>query len=221
MDRASLRIGAKATQTNYYSVEQAMRLGLPFSHRVTINYASTVIDPRKAVESFSKLRRHHFNKWVMRPRKNAGSACAPTYAYAFENVRENVAFLTMDPGDPHNVHVHWDLHMPANRAFDFENELWSWVERTTGGITGGAETILVQELTGSYAGYLAKGTSPTWAKLYARGREAVPQGIIIGRRADTSRNLGPTARRALDRELGVKRQMPVMRPKHQRSEHWA
>ena len=56
--------------------------------------------------------------------------------------------------------------------------------------------------------YLLKGTKPFIASKYGRGQEAEPQGIIIGRRADTSRNLGPTARRACDRELGIRRKLP-------------
>ena len=117
----------------------------------------------------------------------------------------------MDPGDAHNVHVHWAVHIPADRFHDFENSLWAWVEATSGGIIGGAETIDVRPVHRTLNGYLVKGTTPALATLYGPGQEAKPQGIIYGRRADTSRNLGPTARRALDRELGIRRQMPSRR----------
>lgn len=208
---SSVSIGAKAAQTSYYAEEQARRIGLPFTHMVTINYAQTGIDPREATASFSRLRRSHFNKWAMRPGRSGGVAFAPTYAFAFENVRDGRPFMTIEPGDPHNVHVHWAVHIPPGRLADFERRIWSWVEATTGGIVGGEETIHIARSRAHLGGYLVKGTSAALAEFYARGREAEPQGIIIGRRADTSRNLGPTARRALDRELGIRRQMPSRR----------
>lgn len=206
---ASTVIGAKAAQTSYYAEEQARRIGLPFTHMVTINYAGTQLDPREVTASFSKLRRSYFNKWAMRPGKRGGVACAPTYAFAFENVRDGRAFMTMAPGEPHNVHVHWAVHIPPTRLVDFERRIWAWVEATAGGITGGPETIHITRSKAHLGGYLVKGAPPSIAELYARGRPAEPQGIIIGRRADTSRNLGPTARRALDRELGIRRQIPM------------
>jgi hypothetical protein len=204
-------IGAKAAQTSYYAEEQARRIGLPFTHMVTINYARTAVSPREATASFSRLRRSHFNKWATRPSRTGGMAFAPTYAFAFENVRDGRAFMTIEPGDPHNVHVHWAVHIPATRFADFERRIWSWVEATAGGIIGGAETINITRSRAHLGGYLVKGTTAALAEFYARGREAEPQGIIIGRRADTSRNLGPKARRALDRELGINRQMPSRR----------
>jgi hypothetical protein len=179
---------------------------LPLTHSVTINFASTAVDPRNAVHCFSEMRRNRSNKWATRPAKGADPAFSPTYAFAFENVRGNVPYLTMGPTDPHNVHVHWALHIPAARAHDFENLIWQWVDEATGGITGGPETIKVQPF--APLSYLIKGTTPSLARKYARGQEAQPQGIIIGRRADTSRNLGPTARRELDRELGIRRALP-------------
>jgi hypothetical protein len=205
-------IGAKAAQTSYYAEAQAERIGLPLTHMVTINFASTRIDPRLAVAAFSKLRRDRFNKWATRPRRGTGSAFAPTYVFAFENVRGSTVYETMEPGDPHNVHVHWAVHVPADRHHDFANNIWAWVEEMTGGITGGSETINITPIWKTLNGYLVKGTTTTLAELYGRGQAAIPQGVIYGRRADTSRNLGPTARRAMDRKLGIQRQMPNRRP---------
>ncbi len=216
---SSTYIGQKAAQTNYYAEEQAARIGLPFTLMVTINYALTRVDPRQAVSSFSLLRRHHFGKWATRPRRRAGPAFPPTYTFAFENVLDGVPFMTMEPGDPHNVHVHWGLHVPAERTHDFEQRLWEWVETTTGGITGGAETIDVRHSDGSLGGYLVKGAPAAVVEFYGRGRDAEPQGIIFGRRADTSRNIGPTKRRAHDAAMGLKRPMPVTRRRAQPVQH--
>lgn len=210
--RATTLIGAKAAQTNYYARDHARRIGLPLTHAVTINYALTNVEPREAVAAFSRLRRSHFNKWATRPRRGAGPAVAPTYAFCFENARDGQAFMTMEPGDPHNVHVHWEVHVPAARFWDFKTSIWQWVEATAGGIIGGAETIHITALgSGSSTGYQVKGASPALVEIYGRGQKAEPQGIIIGRRADTSRNVGPRARRDMDRNLGIRRQMPCNR----------
>lgn len=199
-------IGAKAAQTIYYAAEQAARIGLPLNHHITINFSSTKIDPRQAVPCFARLRRNHFNKWATRPRKGKGAAVAPTYVYAFENARGNECFTTMEQDDPHNVHVHWSVHIPAARRHDFESHLWQWVEEATGGIIG-PEAINITALQSTHsASYLVKGAAAPFVKLYGRGQEAKPQGIILGRRAEASRNIGPSARRRFDKAQGISRQ---------------
>lgn len=207
-DTESFHIGAKAAQTNYYAHEQAERLGLPLTHGVTINFSSTALDPRVAVPAFSRLRANYFNKWARRPRHGSGVAFEPTYVFAFENVRDKKPFLTMAPGDPHNVHVHWQMHLPPSREHDFRQLVWTWLEAVAGPVIGGGEAIHIGLLPEKPNGYLLKGTRETYATLYARGQKAEPQGIIIGRRADTSRNLGPKARRAADQALGLRRRLP-------------
>lgn len=209
--RQSFVIGGKAAQTSYHAAAQAKRIGFPLNFGVTINFGLTEIDPRNAVEAFGRLRRNHFNKWATRPRKGKGPAFPPTYVFTFENERDDVAFETIGPGQPHNVHVHWELHIPPSRVHDFEMQLWCWIERTCGAITGGG----VEKITSLYGGqsrrnYLVKGTSPAHATLYGRGEQASPQGIIVGgNRTGVSRNLGPTARRKLDQELGIRRRIPA------------
>lgn len=211
--KQSMHIGGKAAQTNYYAHEQARRIGFPLTHVVTINFALTRIDPKQAVASFAKLRRHHFNKWARRPGARQGPAFPPTYLFVFENARDGVAYFSLEPGDAHNVHVHWQVHIPAQRLADFKDQIWRWVEMTTGGITGGAETIHIAPLDRP-TGYLLKGALPAWLGLYGRGQKHEPQGLIVGhRRAETSRNLGPTARRAADQERGIRRRIPAVRPR--------
>jgi hypothetical protein len=179
-NRATLFIGAKAAQTNYYAQDHARRIGLPFTHVLTINYALTSVDPRQAVAAFSKLRRNHFNKWATRPRSGGGIAIAPTYAFSFENVRDGQAFTTMEPGDPHNVHVHWSVHVPAARLWDFETSIWHWVDVTTGGIIGGAETIHITPLGDQPSGYQIKGASPALVEIYGRGQKPSPRASLSG-----------------------------------------
>ncbi|MDB5395276.1 MAG: hypothetical protein JWM91_2782 [Rhodospirillales bacterium] len=141
-----------------------------------------------------------------RPTKGCGPAVAPTCAFAFENVRDYVPYLTMEPGDPHNVHVHWAVHVPPARMFDFGNQVWNWVRLTAGEITGGAETIKITDIPDLKAlrGYFVKES-----KVAARfGGIHRPQGIIIGRRSGTTRNIGPTARRNSDKARGIRRRIP-------------
>lgn len=208
---SSTVIGAKSAQTNYYAEEQAIRIKLPFTHLVTINYSNTQLPPKEATRAFAKLRSSYFVKWANRKELARDLRFAPTYVFAFENARDGVAFNTMEDGDPHNVHVHWAVHIPEKRFQDFENLLWGWVEKTTGGIND-TEAINIKPSNGRLSGYLVKGTTKTNAERYARGRQAEPQGIIFGRRADTSRNLGPTKRRATDQILGISRKMPRSSP---------
>lgn len=209
MTTPSLHVGFKASQTHYYAEGQARRLGTPLTHYIVINFASTGVDPRQAVPAFSRLRRHDFNKWARRPTRRGGPAFVPTYAYTFENERDGVPFLTMEPGDPHNVHVNWSVHLPPERVHDFEHQIWEWVDARADGIAGGAETIHIQPITTTLGGYLIKGAQPKALALYGRGQEPMPQGLIIGRRSSTSQNLGPAARRAVDRKLGIKRRLPT------------
>lgn len=82
--------------------------------------------------------------------------------------------MTMEPGDPHDVYVHWAVHTPPARFADFERLIWSWVDATAAGITGGAETIDITPSQFTSGGYLLKGTSTALAMFYARGRVAEP-----------------------------------------------
>lgn len=209
---ANRSIGHKAAQTNYYAPRQAAAIGLPFTHMVTINFASTAIDPRLAAQAFARLRTNHFAKWARRPRKGCAPAFAPTWSYAFENSRDGAPFTTMEPGDPHNLHVHWCLHIPPGRVHDFSQRIWDWLETVTGGVLGGAETIDIRSDRNNH-GYLISGAPESIVQIYGRGVKATDEGIVIGLRADSSRNIGPTRRRERDRVAGIKRQMPVHRPK--------
>lgn len=208
----STEMGYKAAQSQYYAIgELSNRIGLPLNQWITINFAQTGIDPRKAVSAFAKLRNNHTNKWLTRPRKGEGPACTPTFTYAFENAREDaqgnvVAYQEVHPDRPHNVHVHWLIHIPPARLHAFKNELWGWVETVAGPLEPNAVHMMeIMDERGGLRGareYFLKG-APSASRFSADHK---PQGLIVGgRRSNTSRNLGPMARRALDRKLGIKR----------------
>lgn len=201
--RQSRHIGHKAAQTIYYAVgEHAARIGLPLTHLVTINFALTGVAPERIVEVFQSIRRSRFNKWATRPCKGSGSAFPPTYVYWFENVRDDLAIEVTD--DRHNVHVHWLVHLPAERSHDFKMRLWSWVDQLTGEITASNAIDIkpIYNLKGMRS-YALKGASPATAKHF--GAKPEEQGVIVGRRAGTSANLGPSSRIQLDRLLRIRR----------------
>jgi len=196
-------IGQKAGQSLYYAFEQAERVGLPLTAHVTIAFAATRCDPTLILAAFSRLRRNLFNKWAVR------NGFAPTGAYAFENVRDEVPFTVIEPGDDHNVHAHWAVYIPAQLRHRFEMELLTWIEAVTGGIVDHAVVLRV-----TYPGalrlrsYLLKGLNPQWASIY--GAFAKAQGVIVGgRRTGTTANISRSKRIAADRVLGIRRRIPA------------
>jgi hypothetical protein len=203
--RHSTHIGYKAAQTLYYAVgEQAERIGLPLTQFITINFSMTAIAPADATKAFQTLRRSYFNKWTTRPCQGAGPAWVPTYTYVFENERDNEAFDLIALDAPHNVHVHWLAHVPAVRLHDFKMRLSGWLDAISGSFNpAGAIDVRPVNNEKGLRPYGLKGTDKAWAAHF--GVEHAPQGLIIGRRSGTSINLGPKARLALDRQLGIRR----------------
>lgn len=210
MLRTSHALGYKASQTLYYAMhEHAARIGCPLTHWVTINFALTTVDPWEAVPVFQKIRKNHFNKWARRPGKNGGAAFQPTYAYVFENARDDEVFDEIGPGLPHNVHVHFAVHLPPSRVFEFETRrILEWVDRHCDG-TSAANAVQVKPIDDERGGtmglrqYVLKGSAEKVAPGF--GVDAKPQGAIIGKRSGVSVNLGPSARVELDRRLGIRR----------------
>lgn len=203
--RRSTHIGQKAAQTLYYAVgEQAGRIGLPLTHHVTINFSLTDIDPAQATAVFTKMRRNHFDKWARRPRKNAGRAFVPAFAYVFENARDGIAFEEIGAGLPHNVHVHWAIHLPAERVHDFRMMMFQWLDRFCQNPCE-ANAIKITDIwtPKGLRRYVLTGTDKKWAAHYGANHE--PQGLIIGKRCGTSVNLGRYARMSLDRKAGIRR----------------
>lgn len=204
-------IGTKAASTTYYAAVQAERIGLPLNRVVTINYSCCPeIEPWEAPAAFKTLRNHYFAPFSRRPGlKYAKSvACAPTYVFTFENERDGQAFLTMKPGDPHNVHVHWHVHVKPERFHEFEGIVWEWLWATAGPCTANAIKITGPQSSG----YLNKGARERDVEIYGRGHKARPQGIICGgRRTGSTINIGPQARRTLDKQLKIQRRLPTLK----------
>lgn len=183
----------------------AESIELPLTHLITINFALTDIAPEVAVEVFQRLRLRQFNKWATRPPRGK-PGCTPTYAYVFENERDGQPFLTIGPGLPHNVHVHWSLHIPAERLEDFRQRIWEWLDAycTRPSLDGAVHIRAIHHAKGLRS-YALKGVQQAWAAHF--GASHAGQGLIIGRRTGTSLNLGLTARLRHDRRKHIRRRL--------------
>lgn len=210
--RASTEIGFKGTQTLYYAQEQSERIGLPLNTLITINFRHTVIGPAKAVGAFGKWRTNHYCKWCRRPQKGRGKSFEPTYAYWFENKRDDEIYDEIGEGLPHNVHVQMYAHTPAERIFDLRGRVFEWLDFVAGDLSA-AQAIKIDWVTddNGIMKYGRKGASKATATRFGAGDIQCLQGMIIGRRTGTSVNIGPTARRAMDKQLGIVRKMPKRR----------
>jgi hypothetical protein len=203
----TLYVGQKAAQTNYYADMQAARIGLPINLRMTLNFSLLGVSPDVATSVFRRMRSTRFTKWVTRPRQGCGPAAAPTDYYGFENRRDNIAYLKIGPDLPHNVHVHWSAHVPLRRQGDFEAVLRGWVAEITKTEDWPENALKIEQLTfGKPATYINKGALPATAERYGVAKDKIrEQGLIIGKRTGTSRNIGPARRRADDAKEGIDR----------------
>lgn len=202
-DYLSTHIGLKASRTLYYAIgELAGSLGMPLNQYVTLNFALTDIPADKAVDAFRALR-NLFIKWARRPRMGAGPAFTPTFAYAFENARDKKPVMSL--GADHNLHVHWLVHVPPQRQTEFGMVLYEWLDSlcTRPSAKGAIDLAPTVLQTKSLRGYLLKGSAPEWCEHF--GASPSEQGLVLGRRTGTSRNLGPAARVEHDRRRGIRR----------------
>lgn len=205
--RATEWVGQKGAQTLYYAEQQATRIGYPLNWSITINFSQLGVIPRDAGQAFAKIRNQRFAPWVRRPSKAAQMhAAPPTYSYGFENCRDGQA-LEVD-GEDHNIHVHWTVHVPFRRQQHLEGMLHRWITQITRDPDWPVKALHLVPITqtGATARYPTKGARPETAKHFGVPEDKIaPQGIIIGQRTGTSRNIGPSARIRLDRRLGVSR----------------
>jgi len=209
----SIEIGWKGTQTHYYAEGQAINIGLPLNTQITLNFSLAAIQPWDATTAFGKWRTQRFNKWARRPCKGRGKAFDPTYAYVFENKKDPLVYNQIGSNLPHNVHVHMYAHIPAERIFDLRARAYEWLDAISGTISA-KEAVKIQWVAedNGIMRYSRKGANKAAAERYGVKDLQCPQGMIIGRRSGTSVNLGPTARRATDKKLGIVRLMPSLRP---------
>lgn len=186
--RVSHYINRKPASHLYHAVRIAAAIGLPLTHFVTINFDHTACSPEEVSRRFETMRASRFGPWIRRaPRNAAAESCPPTYVWVIENAGGA-------------VHVHWLLHIPANRVDAFKAKLPKWLEAITdASIASGAIDIRPSDNPLGVGQYMLKGIDPVWAKFY--GASHRQQGKVHGKRSGYSRNLGPTEKKRL-REAG-------------------
>jgi len=194
--RQSMQIGRKPAANLHHATRLAIKLGLPLNRFVTINYSKTACVPRDASARFRLLLASWFARWLRRHPKNR-KACPPTYVWVFEAGGDQTA-------------VHWLIHIPRGLIREFGRALLTWLEITAGPIEGGVvRHKRIYNVVGLKR-YVLKGMDPHFATKWEIRH--IPQGVVIGKRSGTSRNLGPTARRATNyqpRRFSVRGWEPV------------
>ena len=193
--RRTMQIGRKPAANLHHATQVAGMIGLPLNQFITINYSKTPCPPHHAGPQFRLLLASWFARWLRRhPRNKTG--CAPTYVWSFEAAGGQIA-------------VHWLVHIPRGLIREFWRTLPTWVAMTAGPIEGPSaiKHRRIYNIVGLKR-YVLKGMDPHVAVLW--GIRPIPQGLIIGKRSGTSRNLGATARKAQG-----------YRPKRYRGGQWA
>jgi hypothetical protein len=124
----------------------------------------------------------------------------------FENAKEDVVYDQIGNGLPHNVHVHWYVHIPPQRMHDFSCRIYEWLDFVSGEISAcNAINIQQVQVDNGVARYSYKGASKVAAKRFGAEEICRPQGAVLGKRTGVSSNLGPTARKRMDTEKGIDR----------------
>lgn len=185
--RRSHFIPRKTASNIHHAVGLAAAINKPFTHFISINFEKAGVAPDAAHSVFQKLRDAYFGQWCRRPGRNSGFAkCTPTFAWVREAVGAHGA--------------HWLVHVPRGRERDFMERLPKWL-RAVAGQEVAAEALKIgpaYKPSGAKL-YMLKGIDPVYADFY--GVRHIPQGVIDGKRAGVSQNLGPSAKRRM-REAG-------------------
>lgn len=190
--RETWRLKSEQIENVAAAAGHALCLGLPLTRLITVHWKAAGIALERMVQATG-----HFldiaTKWLRRQ----GSATA--WSYVHEN------------GDAEGWHSHILLHVPAELAVLLVRRQRSWITRvceatyTKGTIKGrivgsrlGIERShpeLYQRNLDRCVAYIVKQTSLAAARQHGLTRTAQP-GLVIGKRAGTSENIGPTARQS-------------------------
>lgn len=174
-------MGRKAGASILHSVRSADAIGRPLNTFVTINFWQLGSTAETIFRDFSELREAWFQRWSSyRPRKNEASRNGvPTYAYVHEATHDL-------------PHTHWMVHIQPENATQFAARLEQVLKRTFSfeAIPEGALHIKAIENGEGLKLYMAKTLDPRFGRLW--GIRTENGGRIAVRRADTSRNIGPS-----------------------------
>lgn len=173
-------IKRKAAASLLHSVRTAEAISRPFNTFVTVSLWQLGLGPDDASKFFRDMRERHFMRWsAYTPRGTASPRNGPpTYAWVIEA--------------PHSrAHVHWMLHVQPGQEHAFAAALRRWIGRRMeiAQVPEGVIEIACIDNAEGLKLYFAKGLDPHLARLWRI--RPVESGLVYGRRAGTSRNLGP------------------------------
>lgn len=196
LQRQTYFINRKPASNMAHAVRVAEQLGLPLNRMVTFNFRDTACPEELVSQRFRRLRDNYFGKWLAR--KGSGDVRPAAYVWSIENSNGC-------------INVHWLLHIPRGRLQDFQARLPDWFSAVAGQVT--SNTAIDERAAPRPQGatkYMSKGIDPGFAEFF-RIRH-VPQGVVHGKRAGTSKALGPGARRHLEETGQMPRRVRRFRP---------
>ena len=186
MAKNAYHIGRKAGASILHAPRTAAQLGRPLNVHVTINFWQLESTADTIFRDFADLREEWFQRWSGYVPKGATTARngTPTYAYVHEATHDL-------------PHTHWLLHIAPTRRDDFEAKLSLWLLRhyRLAALPEGALHIEDALTPEGLKKYMVKTLDPHIARLWNIRPE--DGGRIAHRRADTSRNIGPSVWRPL------------------------
>ena len=176
-------IRRKAGATILHGPRTARSHGRPLNTFVTIRFWQLGSTADTIEADFRRLKSEWFQRWSSRPSTRKGKLYlpangTPTYSHVHEN----------NGGGPH---THWSLHIEPQNAERFAEGLERRIKRQFGlsELPEGAVDIRPITNDEGLKKYMAKTLDPSFAR-YCR-ITSEDGGYIRGRRADSSRNLGP------------------------------
>ncbi|WP_203412869.1 hypothetical protein [Entomobacter blattae] len=206
----SKTIKYKSAQTLYYAIgELSETINQPFNYFITINFKNITDDGYIVPILFAKFRRDKLSKWYYRTFSTKTQKAPPlTYAYCFENALNKQPIYSL--GHDHNIHLHFLIHLPDLHLLELD-DIEEIFEKICSSHSVPAGTIHIEKIwNGSLKNirkYLLKGVDPS-CQYFCNDNQ--PQGDIAGKRAGTSRNLGPKNRRKIDKLNNITRPTPQL-----------
>lgn len=167
------------------SVLFAGEIGRPLNTFVTLQFGATSCDADRVGPAFRELLKNYFGPWL-RPTRGAPNFKPAAYFYSIEN--------QPNADHPHGTHVHWTVHVPAERLAAFKAKLPHWLTRVAGPIHDLTAAIDVRDAyePRKLALYFGKALHPSIAKKHGV-KFTSPQGQVFGRRCSIAESINAAA----------------------------
>ncbi len=176
--RITRHINIRQARNTRPAILRAEELGLPLNRVVTINFTCQGIEDEIAITTILEKIRGRYCRWAKEPgKKRRAEPFIGTMMWFLENTGHIAAHLMM--------------HVPSTRLINFKIELERWIAKYTN-VEIQPDSLDVRNIYNPHGlrKYLLKGINPAIAKLYRVN--AIPQGIILGKRMGFTKNLGPS-----------------------------